>query len=169
MPPSFRFPPLREGNRKLARFPLLRRGNLQRGFQRLRVDEAVVAAPKVYIPGRTRTTLEYTVGRTRLIAENQQLETDLVLEYQGTVTILEAKNRFLSNFAVYQLFHPIKHYHQRAKAKGIQVPHLNACYVLKQARRKDTRIRMYLYEFSDLDRIDSIRLVRKAEYRLRVR
>ncbi|GBC91810.1 hypothetical protein HRbin15_00269 [bacterium HR15] len=65
------------------------------------IYEDVVASPKVYIPGRTRTDLGYWVGKTFLTAKNQQLEMDLVLEYQGTVTVLEAKNRFVSNFAIY--------------------------------------------------------------------
>ncbi|MCS7191325.1 MAG: hypothetical protein NZ843_06970 [Fimbriimonadales bacterium] len=133
------------------------------------IYEDVVASPKVYIPGRTRATLEYTVGQTRLQAVNQQLEMDLVLEYQGTVTVLEAKSKFLSNFAVYQIYHPIKYYLQQSQAKGIPIAHLNACYVLKQTRSGTTRVRMYLYEFDDPDRLDSIRLVRKAEYHLQQR
>lgn len=115
------------------------------------IYEDVVASPKVYIPGRTRATLEYTVGQTRLQAVNQQLEMDLVLEYQGTVTVLEAKSKFLSNFAVYQIFHPLKYYYQRARATGIGIAHLNACYILKRVQRGQTRIRMYLYEVADLD------------------
>jgi len=37
-PPSVRFPPLREGNRKPARFPLLRRGNLTEGVHSVSHD-----------------------------------------------------------------------------------------------------------------------------------
>lgn len=136
------------------------------------IYEDVVASPKVYIPGRTRVDLEYFVGTTRLVAQDQQLEMDLTLEYQGTVTVLEAKSKFLSNFAVYQVFHPIKYYLQRAREVGIEIPHINACYVLKHTPRglsPLTQVRMYLYEFDDPDRLNSIRLVRKAEYHLQQR
>ncbi|OYT72443.1 MAG: hypothetical protein CFK49_10890 [Armatimonadetes bacterium JP3_11] len=134
------------------------------------IYEDVVASPKIYIPGRTRTDLSYWVGGTWLQAKDQQLEMDLVLEYQGTVTVLEAKNRFVSNFAVYQIFHPVKYYFDKTKKANINIAHINACYVLKQTSRKQaTRIRLYLYEFTDHDRLDSIRLVRKAEYILRQR
>lgn len=136
------------------------------------IYEDVVASPKVYIPGRTRVDLEYTVGATKLFAQDQQLEMDLTLEYQGTVTVLEAKSKFLTNFAVYQIFHPIKYYLQRAHEAGIEIPHINACYVLKHTQRgihPITQVRMYLYEFDDPDRLDSIRLVRKAEYHLQQR
>ncbi|GIV04593.1 MAG: hypothetical protein KatS3mg016_0168 [Fimbriimonadales bacterium] len=134
------------------------------------IYEDVVASPRIYIPGRTRTNLSYWVGSTHLSAQDQQLEMDLVLEYQGTVTVLEAKSRFVSNFAIYQIFHPFKYYYEKAQAKNINIEHINACYVLKQTSRKSvTRIRLYLYEFTDPDRLDSIRLVRKAEYTLRRR
>lgn len=133
------------------------------------IYEDVVASPKIYIPGRTRTTLEYVVGQTSLKAQDQQLEMDLVLEYQGTVTVVEAKNKLLANFAVYQIFHPIKYYYQKGQAANIPIDHINACYVLKHARRGETHVRMYLYAFADPDRLDSIQLVRKAEYHLKQR
>ncbi|MDW8107941.1 MAG: hypothetical protein RMK45_10760 [Armatimonadota bacterium] len=136
------------------------------------IYEDVVASPKVYVPGRTRVDLEYYVGNTLVRAQSQQLEMDLVLEYQGTVTILEAKQKPLTNFAVYQIFHPIKYFLQKAREAKLQIPHINACYVLKQTTRRRgsvIRVQMYLYEFADPDRLDSIRLIRKAEYRLRPR
>ncbi len=132
--------------------------------------EDVVASPKIYVPGRVRENLEYRVGNTRIIAESQQMEVDLTLEYQGTVTVLEAKNRLIKDFAVYQIFHPILYYHKKAKHLKIQIQHFNACYILRyNSRARDQRstcVRLYLYEFSDPDRLDSIQLVRKAEYRL---
>lgn len=139
------------------------------------IYEDVVASPKIYVPGRSRTTIEYTVGSTHVKAENQQLEMDMVLEYQGTVTVIEAKNKAFSsftNFAVYQLFYPIKYYLNRAKDRKISIPHINACYVLRQASSRASgviKVRLYLYEFADPDRLDSIRLVRKAEYHLKQR
>lgn len=139
------------------------------------IYEDVVASPKIYVPGRSRTTIEYTVGSTHVKAENQQLEMDMVLEYQGTVTVIEAKNKAFSsftNFAVYQLFYPIKYYLNRAKDRNISISHINACYVLRQASSRASgviKVRLYLYEFADPDRLDSIRLVRKAEYRLKQR
>jgi len=139
------------------------------------IYEDVVASPKIYVPGRSRTTIKYTVGSTYVKAEDQQLEMDMVLEYQGTVTVIEAKNKTFSsftNFAVYQLFYPIKYYLNRAKDKKISIPHINACYVLRQASSGAsgvTKVRLYLYEFANPKRLDSIRLVRKAEYHLKQR
>jgi hypothetical protein len=139
------------------------------------IYEDVVASPKIYVPGRSRTTIKYTVGSTRVKAVDLQLEMDMVLEYQGTVTVIEAKNKTFSsftNFAVYQLFYPIKYYLNRAKEKNISIPHINACYVLRQASSRASgviKVRLYLYEFANPNRLDSIRLVRKAEYHLKQR
>jgi hypothetical protein len=137
--------------------------------------EDVVASPKIYVPGRTRIDLEYTVGNSTIRAAEQQMEMDMTLEYQGTVTVMEAKSRFLDNFAVYQLFHPVCFYVCQAKKLNINVREVNACYVLKQSRRTKgqaypaTSVRLYLYTFDDVQRLDSIRLIRKAEYRLQRR
>lgn len=137
--------------------------------------EDVVASPKIYIPGRTRMSLQYTVGNTQAIASQQQMEMDLALEYLGTVTVLEAKSSFNRDFAIYQLFHPFQFYLSQSAKYGIPITEINACYVLKQARRgrkqtmPQTKVRLYLYTFDDPGRMDSLRLVRKAEYQLQRR
>jgi len=134
--------------------------------------EDVASSPKIYIPGRTRTGLDYFVGDSRITARSQQMETDLTMEYFGTVTVFEAKNRFIEDFAVYQLFHAVKFYHQRAGELGLPVREVDACYILKQTLRgqaSQTCIRLFLYRFNDLDRLESIQLVRKAEYHLQRR
>jgi len=137
------------------------------------VYEDVVATPKIYIPGRTRADLTYWVGQTFLKTQGLQMEMDLVLEYQGVVTVFEAKSKqkFPRDFAVYQLFHPAKYYHDRLREARLSAK-VNACYILKSGTGKRSprvRVRFYLYEFEDFDRLDSIRLVRKAEYQLQPR
>jgi hypothetical protein len=101
------------------------------------------------------------------------MEMDLVLEYQGVVTVFEAKSKqkFPSDFAVYQLFHPAKFYYEKLRQAGLSAK-VNACYILKSGGGKRSPlvlVRFYLYEFRDFDRLDSIRLVRKAEYHLQPR
>lgn len=138
--------------------------------------EDIVASPKIYIPGRTKADIDYWVGQTLVQTRGLQMEMDLVLEYQGKVTIVEAKSksRFPTNFAVYQLFHPFKYYLQKASQSGIpiQPQDIDACYILKSAtgrREEPVQVRFYLYRFDDPDRLDSIRLAKKAEYRLKPR
>ncbi|MGQ9902061.1 MAG: type II restriction enzyme [Fimbriimonadales bacterium] len=123
--------------------------------------EDITASPRIYLPTRTRTRMKYTVGKTTLNLEDVQMEIDLTLERQGIITVIEAKSQFLSDFAVHQIFHPLHYYSEKLRQLGRNAL-LNACYVL----RKGQVVRLYLYEFDDLDRIDSIRLLRKAEYHL---
>ena len=134
------------------------------------VYEDVAASPKIYIPGRTRAKLRYKVGKTSLETQDLQMEMDLVLEYQGMVTVFEAKDKLLKDFAVYQLFHPAKFYYEKLK-QAKRSAKVNACYILKSGggKRSPLRVRFYLYEFKKFDRLDSIRLVRKAEYHLQPR
>jgi hypothetical protein len=134
------------------------------------VYEDVGASPKIYIPGRTRADLKYQVGQTELETQDLQMEMDLVLEYQGMVTVFEAKDKLLKDFAVYQLFHPAKFYYEKLK-QAKRSAKVNACYILKSGggKRSSLRVRFYLYEFEDFDRLDSIKLVRKAEYHLQPR
>lgn len=134
------------------------------------IYEDITVSPKIYIPGRTKADLKYWVGRTFIEAKSQQIEMDLVLEYQGVVTIVEAKNQIMPNFAVYQLFHPVKYYLDKARHLGIDISRIQGCYVMKGKGEPETiMLRMYLYGFSDENRLDSITLIRKAEYKLIVR
>ncbi|BCW94939.1 MAG: hypothetical protein KatS3mg018_0421 [Fimbriimonadales bacterium] len=128
--------------------------------------EDITAAPRIYIPGRTRADLSYWVGNTQLNLTSQQMEIDLTIECNGVVTVVEAKNSFRKDFSIYQIFHPIKYYSQKLQEVELQPQEINACYVLRQKRKSTVRVRMYLYRFTDLDRIDSIVLEGKAEYRL---
>ncbi len=94
------------------------------------------------------------------------MEIDLTVEYNGIITVIEAKNNFLQDFSVYQIFHPVKYYNQKLQDASPQPRAVNACYVLREKQKGAVLVRMYLYRFTDLDRIDSIVLERKAEYRL---
>ncbi|WP_231860241.1 type II restriction enzyme [Helicobacter himalayensis] len=62
--------------------------------------------PKTYFPHRTKTTLHYYFDTQEIIAQNQQIEIDLTLEYQGVIGIFEAKNGTPKNFNIYQIYHP---------------------------------------------------------------
>ncbi|CUU36768.1 MAG: hypothetical protein K6U12_00205 [Armatimonadetes bacterium] len=128
--------------------------------------EDITASPRIYIPGRPRLTMSYRVGSVQLQLTSQQMEVDLTLEHDRIVTVVEAKNSLLSDFAIYQIFHPFKYYSQKLRDRGSPAKEVNACYVLRSEQTGLICVRMYLYRFLDEDRIDSIQLVRKAEYRL---
>lgn len=94
------------------------------------------------------------------------MEIDLTLEYQDIVTIVEGKNGFPLDFAVYQLFHPFKYYSKIKNQEHIDIKQITCCYVLREKSRDGSILRLYNYTFNDENRIDSITLLKKAQYLL---
>lgn len=119
----------------------------------------IAANPKIYMSRRTKITTSYSVGTEKIEVEGLQMELDATFEFEGKVTVLEAKNGFPPDFTLYQLFHPCLDYHEK-KIKGVK--EIMGCYLL---RDKDAHtIRLYLYTFTRPDDMMSIHLVKKAEY-----
>lgn len=126
----------------------------------------IVASPKVYNARRTKTSFEYLIGDTIIQCKNLQMEIDLTLEYQGIVTVVEGKNGFPEDFAVYQLFHPFKYYYLLKQENSIAINKITCCYVLRRKQQDASILRLYDYTFDDINRIESIRLLKKAQYTL---
>ena len=128
--------------------------------------EDIVAAPKVYNSRRTTIDVSYRVGREKITAERLQMEIDLTMELQRVVTVFEGKNGFPENFAVYQLFHPFKYYAMLRQEKKLDVEQITCCYILRTRKKKSSVLRLYNYIFDDENNIESIRLLKNAEYNL---
>lgn len=120
--------------------------------------------PKIYMSRRTKITETYRAGTERVEATKLQVEMDATFEHRGIITVLEGKNGFPSDFSVYQLFHPFLDYQKVQDAERVE-----CCYLLKKDDRQGSVVRLYLYNFSDVDDIGSIQLARKAQYDLRER
>lgn len=129
------------------------------------------AKPKFYIPRRTKTSFKYRIDGEAASAENLQMEIDMVFEHGGTVTVFEGKNGFPDDFAVYQLYNPYRYYHN-LKESGIRIEEVQCCYVLRREEKirhkvkKQTVLRVYLYQFTDMMEMTSIKLVKNAQYTL---
>ena len=128
--------------------------------------EDIVASPKMYNARRTKITTNYAAGAESLALEKVQMEIDLTTEYLGTVTIFEGKNKFPDDFAVYQLFHPFLHFKELQKKKQLSIKAINCCYMLREKKKGNSIIRLFLYTFDKEESIGSIRLVKSAEYHL---
>ena len=92
------------------------------------------------------------------------MEIDLTLEHQGVVTVIEGKNNFPEDFAVYQLFHPYKLYYHLKQERNLDIKHITCCYVLRETQEDMSILRLYNYTFEDARQIESIKLLKKAEY-----
>ncbi len=126
----------------------------------------IVASPKAYNSRRTKKSITYFVGDELIKTKNLQMEIDFTLEYNGAVTVIEGKNKFPTDFAVYQLFHPYKYYCDLKRENSIAIKQISTCYILRGHSLKGTVLRLYRYTFSDENKIGSIKLLDKAEYTL---
>lgn len=126
----------------------------------------IVASPKVYNSRRTKASFDYRINNHPINTTNLQMEIDLTLEFQGVVTVVEGKNNFPDDFAVYQLFNPFKYYSGLKQDKNISIKTVTCCYILRKKLENCSILRLYNYTFDDLYRIDSIKLLKKSQYTL---
>ncbi len=126
----------------------------------------IVASPKAYNARRTKLRFGYWIGSERIEAVNLQMEIDFTFEYQGVVTVMEGKNGFPPNFAVYQLFHPFRYYVEINRKRDLGIREITGCYILRLREDGDSVLRLYNYTFEDPEQMASIRLLKKAEYQL---
>jgi len=126
--------------------------------------EDIVASPKVYNARRTKISFSFFAGQERIETTNLQMEIDMTLEYQRVVTVIEGKNKFPPDFAVYQIYFPFRYYHILNEKHNLNLEQVQACYILRQRRASQSTLRFYLYTFDETDNMASIRLTKKAEY-----
>lgn len=126
----------------------------------------IIANPKIYNSHRTKYSFSYKAGETLIQANKLQMELDMTLELNGTVTIFEAKNNFSKDFAIYQIFHPFLYYRLMNEKHNLNIQEINCCYILKEKFDRYTKIRMYLYTFINQSIISSIKLIKCKEYNL---
>ena len=124
------------------------------------------ANPQIYLARRTKYTGTYTIAEQPISLVQVQMEMDLVLEWNGNVTIFEAKNGFPSDFAVHQLFHPYLYFDDFKQTGKLDIGRIQCCYLQRKRIRGESVLRLYLYEFTDRD-LASIRLLRKKQYTLK--
>jgi hypothetical protein len=133
--------------------------------------EDIIANPKVYNSRRTQISFKYNIDKEEVISDNVQIETDLTLEYQGVVTVIEGKNNFPKNFAVYQIYHPFLYYIEMQKKSEHRerlsaIKQINCCYVLRKKVNNITILRLYSYRFINPYDMTSLELMKSAEYSL---
>lgn len=129
------------------------------------------ASPRIYMARRTNMRLQFQLGEQVYKSGRMQMEMDMVLELEGRVTVFEGKNRFHDDFDIFQLYKPFRYY-KKLQQQGIKIRRIDCCYVAREACNKKHPnhqiVRLHLYEFTDLERPDSIVLKNFREYELGV-
>lgn len=111
-------------------------------------------------------SLVYYVGKEKITTKNLQMEIDLTMELDRVITVFEGKNGFPHDFAVYQLFHPFKYYSLLKKRNKLGVETITCCYVLRKRDNNVSALRLYNYTFADENDMNSIKLLKSAQYNL---
>ncbi len=126
---------------------------------------------RIHLPGRTRRTednsFRYWVGATEVEVKGLQIEMDFIIEYQCHVAFAEAKRGSKwKDFSVSQIYLPFR---KLLKMKDRLMEDFDVLCMFALMRRNETGgdiIRMYQYNFSDPERMDSIQMVKSIEYAL---
>ena len=132
--------------------------------------DSVGSSPNLYLPRRTKISGAYRLDGKAIEYSKLQMEMDAVVELDNEVTIIEAKNGFPDDFAVGQLFHPYLYFDDLRTSHELDIKRIQCCYLQRSRRTKrggGSVIRLHLYEFNGRE-LASIRLLRKAEYRLKM-
>jgi len=126
----------------------------------------IVASPKSYGARRTKASFNFQINDELIETNNLQMEIDLTTEFNGQVTVFEGKNNFPSNFAVYQIFFPYLYYNKLKYENKIEIKEINCCYLLRKKQKDSSVIRIYKYTFDNPNEMNSIRLLKKAQFNL---
>ena len=126
----------------------------------------IVAPIKVYNARRTKTSFEYQIDKEKIKMDSIQIEIDLTMELDGSVTVFEGKNNFSKDFAVYQIYHPFLYFTEIKRENKLPIKKISACYILRKKINDVSILRLYNYTFDDKNDITSIKLLKSAEYHL---
>lgn len=122
----------------------------------------ILKRPKTYFPHRTKTTLKYYFENESIIAENQQIEIDLTIEFNGIIGIFEAKNGNPNDFNIYQIYHPFLYYHNAKLYSNLPIKEIICVYLVWQKEKQ--KIKLWAYTFNNPLRLDSIKFLKSREY-----
>jgi hypothetical protein len=134
-------------------------------------DRTVVL--RIHLPRRTRDHFEYKIAGTPVKVDNLQIETDFIVERNGDLAVGEAKYStkigfFPKDFAVAQVYLPYRRLLKLGADR--KLPTKVRCMFIVQYQPKPGQeaIRIYEYTFVDSEDMASIKMVKSAEYRLKV-
>lgn len=122
--------------------------------------------PNIYFPRRSNITGQFKIDDQIIALDNQQIEIDLTLEHQGLVVVLEAKNKFHADFAIYQIYYPFLYYTQLKESNKLPITQIACCYLLRRKIEGKSVIKVYRYTFADPRNFTSIRLIQSKQYNL---
>lgn len=122
---------------------------------------------KIHISRRSTTTFDFYIGNNELHADRLQIEMDALFESKGIIATAEVKNIKHTNFEIrqpYSTYRYLDRFVRDGKIAGnYKIRHL---FVIANRGTKEEFYRIYEYAFTDWKHMDSIKLVKNAQYNL---
>jgi len=118
---------------------------------------------QVHTARRTRTSYDVIVENEKLHADKQQIEIDGIFETEYVIAAVEVKNVDHHDFEIRQLFNIMKYFEEKKLPPKYK---LRIIFVVRVKEKGKNFFRLYEYEFTDKERLDSIKLVRSAQYNI---
>jgi hypothetical protein len=120
---------------------------------------------KIHNSRRSTTDYDFWIGKNQLHADHLQIEMDALFESKDTIATVEVKNIKHTNFEIRQLYSTFR-YLDRFYRDG-KIPNnynLRHLFAIASETRYAYYHRVYEYTFTDWKHMDSIALVKNAEY-----
>jgi hypothetical protein len=122
---------------------------------------------KIHISRRSTTDFDFSIGKNQLHVDRLQIEIDALFESDDTIATVEVKNVKYPDFEIRQPYSTFR-YLDRFVRDG-QIPSkykIKHLFVVANKGVKHEFYRIYEYTFSDWKHMDSIELVKSAQYNL---
>lgn len=120
---------------------------------------------KIHISRRSNTTYDFWIGRNQLHADWLQIEIDALFESKDTIASVEVKNIKHANFEIRQIYSTMRYLDRFCRDGAIpsnyDVRHL---FVIVNKGKREEFYRIYEYRFTDWKHMDSVKLVKNAQY-----
>lgn len=113
------------------------------------------------IRGRKYTPMfEFKAGGLTLTAESVQTEVDAGYEGKDSIVLLEAKNSGASDTIIRQLYYPFRQWSINTSKP------VKTLFFEKKIVKRENIFHLWLFDFTDTEDYNSIRLIRSGRYRI---
>ncbi len=120
---------------------------------------------KIHISRRSKTSFDFWIGKNQLRSDGLQIEMDALFESEDTIATVEVKNIKHANFEIRQPYSTFRYLDRFLRDREIPSNYrLRHLFVIVNKGAREEFYRIYEYTFTDWKHMDSIVLVKNAQY-----
>lgn len=121
----------------------------------------------IHTSRRSNISYDFYIGKNKLRADWLQIEVDSFFESDDTIAFVEVKSIKNTNFEIRQVYSTFRYldrfYRDKKIPKDYKLRHL---FVVEGVEKGKKFYRLYEYRFKDWKHMDSIELVKNAQYNM---